>query len=276
MESSQICVERKAKLRKLMAEKQLNLDAIVKKLEVTGSDEKGWRTFFYNIPNKASSVPLERAKKLAQVFGVDEMELIIEYTPREKKLIEISSKAAESSSDEGDSGDDLKSFRSTVLEELMTELGVDAAGMAATLEPDEFQASLIASHIADARTGEVLLTDDVCDRIVAAFSLNPLTFKGQKPAAVSAHPAGKKDRKPGRRKAVSTARETLGQEDESSQDESASGEISIKLQREELEAFLNSADVKLVKTQDGRYVLRCEKSLSKDKALYLLFSHLTK
>lgn len=277
--------ERKRAVRALMREKGWRVKDVVQHLP-EGEDRTQWRNFLYNLNSEMVNLSLERAEKLATVFGVDPMVLLIQSSDGERKKIEdvlsgktterIPAAAVPQNSASAVPEAELKRLQQAALEGIMTERKLSARKLAGMIEQDEFNADMIAMQIADARQGNIALEKDLCGRITTALGVDSsilyptstaqaasIPVTSPLIASVTAEPTPK--RAGGRKR-----KEVIQSEQPASQETGLTQEASIELSVEDVQRYFGGRAFTVLRLPDGKHLLRAERTISKDELIEVL------
>lgn len=177
MDRQELKAARAAKVKTLMDEKNLSVADVIEKLDIADEGEiKLWQGYLYNLRAGNAGLSVERAQKLAPVLGVQVEDLLIEYTNRELGRINAETPAPATTQVNTMSPETLKKRRGEQLDLLMIEKQLSASQLAAQLEEEEYQASLLAMKIAEYRQGEELIPAELCRKIGEKTGVDPVTI----------------------------------------------------------------------------------------------------
>jgi hypothetical protein len=284
MEINVLKAARRKALKECLISKKVGPAELVDGMKLSLQDKKNLKVFLYgcNSDSETLNVSFAKAHLLAPVLGVEPMDILIELTEKEKQMNAVSL----SPSTEVDwtrakmSDEDLQQRRTVTLDLFMTEKELSAVSLANEIEakgnPDE-----MAMLIADARTGDQLLSDDLSIAIIQKYSLQPSAFGFVENSAAGSEPVIAKQivpdtgqspprRKPGRK--PGQKRETTAIATEQSD---KGTEVSLTLKPEEMVQYFGK-NVRLVETTDGHYFIKIEARLSQKDVIGLLMSQLKK
>lgn len=312
VDKKELATARRANLRTLMDQKQLSPKALVEKMILPDDERSKWIQYIYNIrsDNEQTTVTPDRAEKLAPVLGVQIMDLLIDYTDRERNRLNGSTESPTPTSRKREvvstmTPNELKIRRGEALNLFMEQNQLSANQLALKIESDEYQASLLAMKIAESRQGEEILPADTLTKIAGKFQVEPaslyIELSPDEQAAIpesdaapdtesaSSPQTGSQDantapreKRPYKRRTTTTP----SVPEQGTKQPQPKAEVAVAATDKEIARITLSASefqqrmgfvLSIVQGADGRYIARMpEKKLSKDEVIQLLAQQIGK
>lgn len=295
MTSDQLQKKRREALRSAMDSAGLNVPDLVAAVYPQGGDEATTlKAHLYQARGIQSRLTVRAARLIAPALGVDPETLIVEETDFESKRGKGSNGRARAPATQRAKpeaiSDDIKRMRAQALDGLMTDRRITATQLAAAIEPDDYEQSLLAMKIADARQGEEALTSELAIRIAQALEVDPQQTFGVEATATTPspkpqEPTAKSNDSPKRRRQdkaapaassslpVPAATPAVMPHITSTPGSLAPGVLGLDVPNI---SRIFGHDVQILPQPDGTYLLRAERQVSQAELLEILLQQLAK
>lgn len=294
--TTEISAKRRARVKKIMDEKGMKPGDVLDALNLPQNERRTLRQFLWNVRSdiRSANISPKRAEQLAPALGVKPIDLLIELTDREKKHAEGNSKPVRAA--KGPAPVDPateKEFRKNALERFLSDrqLSVREAAKVAGGGED------LAMDLAEARTGDTMLSYETLCAVAKAYSVDPSTlcsgltaeeiaglspdaaaqllprkkrtYTRRKPVVAARRKTARKvapGRKPGKkpRKARKAKRKTL---------EVSGIPGAIEVKADELAGLVGTRVS--IREADGKYFLTAEQQITQHDLLRFLLSRLS-